>query len=292
MGSFNGHVLPGSLFLIVGLWHIWSSAKRYVSDPGSFRVRVWNPVGSGRLKYLELYVITAGAFVDMCIELLYSTHLKWFVGEDGVLNPSHMNDFEHGGMLLMFFLFGVVALLSEKTRYVPLPEGALCLIASAAFSAEYLLFYFHSTTHKGLEGYYHLLLVILVGLCVASTISGALFAHSFHVDLFSGIAITLQGLWFYQTAFTLYGPMMPRGCHLDELNNDVVCKLRDSQVRGEIIANCQLFLLVFLVLVFVVGAYATAARLYGHPELKSWHDAAQREENGEYEGENQEALAF
>jgi hypothetical protein len=29
-----------------------------------------------------------------------------------------MNDFEHGGMLLMFFIFGAVGLLSEKTRLV------------------------------------------------------------------------------------------------------------------------------------------------------------------------------
>ena len=118
MGSFLGHVVPGTLFLLVGVWHIWCSVVRYASNPDTFRVKVWNPVPgfNGKLKYLELYVITVGAFIDMCIELLYSTHLKFVV--NGVLNPHHMNDFEHGGMLLMFFVFGVVALLSEKTRSV------------------------------------------------------------------------------------------------------------------------------------------------------------------------------
>lgn len=117
MGSFKGHVLPGTLFLLVGVWHIWSAVVRFVSDPKSFRVRVWSPVPGfdGRLKYLELYLVVIGAFIDMCIELLYSTHLKFFV--NGVLNPSHMNDFEHSGMLLMFFIFGTIALLSEKTRF-------------------------------------------------------------------------------------------------------------------------------------------------------------------------------
>ena len=173
-----------------------------------------------------------------------------------------------------------------------MPQGALCLIASAAFCAEYLLFYFHSTNHKGLEGYYHLLLVILVGLCVATTIAGALFPASFHVDLASGISIALQGLWFYQTAFTLYGPMMPHGCLLDEVNNDIKCRSHDSQVRGELLANFQLFSLVSLVLVFVLGSYAAAAKLYGHPELKSWHAAAAREECGECEEEDKEAVAL
>eukprot|EP00262_Sarcandra_glabra_P007491 TRINITY_DN20337_c0_g1_i1.p1 TRINITY_DN20337_c0_g1~~TRINITY_DN20337_c0_g1_i1.p1 ORF type:complete len:280 (-),score=25.49 TRINITY_DN20337_c0_g1_i1:374-1213(-) len=266
MGSFKGHVLPGTLFLVVGVWHIWSSVVRYVSNPKSFRVRVWNPVPGfeGRFKYLELYVVAIGALIDMCIELLYSTHLKFFV--NGILNPSHMNDFEHSGMLLMFFIYGVVALLSEKTRYFPLPDGALCLVASAAFCAEYLLFYFHSTNHKGLEGYYHLLLVLLIALCIISTVAGALIPTSFPMDLSSGIAITLQGLWFYQTAFTLYGPMMPAGCGMK--GNMISCHLPENEVRGELLANFQFFVAVLVVLFSVVISYGIAASRYGHSELK------------------------
>ncbi|OVA18424.1 Protein of unknown function DUF716 [Macleaya cordata] len=266
MGSFKGHVLPGTLFLVVGIWHIWSAVVRYVSNPKSFRVRAWNPVPGydGKMKHLELYLIAIGSFIDLCVELLYSTHLKFFV--NGVLNPSHMNNFEHSGMLLMFFIFGIVALLSEKSRYLPLPEGALSLIAATAFCAEYFLFYFHSTNHKGLEGYYHLLLVILIGLCIISTVAGALIPNSFPVDLSSGISITLQGLWFYQTAFTLYGPLMPEGCLLKE--DMIMCKSTNSQVRGELLANFQLFGLVFGVFVGVVGSYGFAAARYGHSELR------------------------
>ncbi|BAT99719.1 hypothetical protein LR48_Vigan06g069700 [Vigna angularis] len=269
MGSFKGHALPGTLFLVIGLWHIWGSVVRYVRNPKKFEVRVWNPVPGfdGRLKHLELYVITIGAFIDMCIELLYSTHLKFFV--NGVLNPSHMNDFEHSGMLLMFFIFGVVALLSQETRFLPLPEGALCLIAASAFCAEYLLFYFHSTTHKGLEGYYHTLLVFLVGLCILSSIAGALLPTSFPVDLCNGIAIALQGFWFYQTAFVLYGPMMPSGCKLGEMS--VTCHSADSEVRGELLANFQLFVAVLVVLVGTVVSYGFAASRYGKYEVKSLH---------------------
>lgn len=140
--------------------------------------------------------------------------------------------------------------------FLPLPEGALCLIGSAAFCAEYFLFNFHSTTHHGLEGYYHLILVLLIGLCIASTIAGALMPTSFPVDLFSGIVITLQGLWFYQTAFTLYGPMMPDGCLLER--DHIVCHSKESEVRGELLANFQLFSLVLGVLVATIGAYCHA----------------------------------
>ncbi|KAL7111901.1 hypothetical protein ACP275_05G118400 [Erythranthe tilingii] len=261
MGSFKGHMLPGTLFLVVGIWHIWSSVFRYASNPKSFRVRVWSPVNGfgGRVKYLELYVIAVGSFIDLCIEFLYSTHLKIVV--NGALNPSHMNDFEHSGMLLMFFIFGIVALLSEKTSILPLPEGALCFIASSAFAAEYLLFYFHSTSHKGLEGYYHFILVLLIGLCILSTVAGALFPASFPVDLCSGVAITLQGLWFYQTAFTLYGSMMPKGCLLEE--NEITCSSIEHEIHGELLANFQLFVQVLSVLFGVGGACIYAETKFG-----------------------------
>ena len=116
MGSFKGHVLPGTLFLLVGLWRVWCSASRHAASPSTFRVRAWNPVrtttSSSPLRLLELYVVAGGAFADMCVEVLYSTHLRIFV-DGGEVNPAHLNDLEHGGMLLMFFLFGALALASQ-----------------------------------------------------------------------------------------------------------------------------------------------------------------------------------
>ncbi|XP_027916647.1 transmembrane protein 45B-like [Vigna unguiculata] len=260
MGSFIGHILPGTLFLLVGVWHIWGSVVRYVSNPKTFRVHVWNPVPgfNGRLKHLELYVISIGAFIDLCVELLLATHLRFFV--DGSLNTTYFNNFEHSGMLLMFLIYGVVALFSEKTRYLPLPVGALCLFAATAFCAEYVLFYFHSTTHKGLEGYYHVLLAFLIGLCIIASVAGALLPNSFPVDLCNGIAITLQGIWFYQTAFVLYGPMLPSGCRLND--SHITCHAKESEVRAELLANFQLFVAVLTVLVGTVASYGFAASRY------------------------------
>jgi hypothetical protein len=131
MGSFKGHVLPGTLFLAVGLWRVWSSAARHAADPSSFRVRAWSPAPApGPARLLELYVVAGGALADMCVEVLYSTHLRIFAG--GEVNPAHLNDLEHGGMLLMFFLFGALALASQLwPRSVCLLFCLLCVRARA-----------------------------------------------------------------------------------------------------------------------------------------------------------------
>lgn len=124
MGSFRGHVLPGSMFVMVGVWHLLNSIVNYVAHPKGFRGRVWHPVRGvkGRFKYTELYLIAAGSFIDMCIEFFYSTHMTFIVG--GELNPKHMNDFEHAAMLLMFFLFYLTCILNESTGYRTKPRAS------------------------------------------------------------------------------------------------------------------------------------------------------------------------
>ena len=131
-----------------------------------------------------------------------------------------------------------------------------------AFTAEYLLFNFHSTTHAGLEGRYHELLVILIGLCIVFTLLSAAFPKSFTIDLVSGMVLTLQGLWFYQIAFTLYGPWMPSGCHKEPEGPS--CESPDFEMRGQSLADVQLNLLVSSLLIVVVAFYGVAAKLCGH----------------------------
>ncbi|CAL5336741.1 unnamed protein product [Camellia sinensis] len=103
------------------------------------------------LSPLRSHIIAIGAFIDMCIELLNSTHLKFFV--NGVLNPSHMNDFEHSGMLLMFFIFGVVTLLSEKNGSVFLFPNILNVSLSQkkmgqSFSSRTFLMFLYFVLHN------------------------------------------------------------------------------------------------------------------------------------------------
>lgn len=171
-----------------------------------------------------------------------------------VNNPNAYDLFPSSNLILLYLL----------CRYVTVPEGALCFIFSTAFSTEYILFYYHSTTHIGLEGYYHILLGFLVRLCILSTIAGALLPTSFPVDLCSSITITLQGIWLYQTAFVLYGPMLLAGCTMRD--NIITCHSNESEIHGELLANFQLFFAVLVVLVGTTASYGFAASRYGNFE--------------------------
>lgn len=215
---------------------------------------------------LILFNISSNLYSDLCILKLFCIcHSPLSL----TFNPCSNMHFTFTKHNLNFLVSVSLTIFPSDYRFLPLPEGILCLIASMAFSAEYLLFYFHSTSHKGLEGYYHTLLVFQVGLCVLSSIAGALMPNNFPVDLCNGIAIALQGIWFYQTAFVLYGPMMPDGCKIKE--NHITCNSVDSEVRGELLANFQFFAAILAVLVATVVAYGYAASRYGNSEVNNLH---------------------
>ncbi|MCO5566283.1 hypothetical protein L7F22_019959 [Adiantum nelumboides] len=151
-----------------------------------------------------------------------------------------------------------------KNRLFSLPDEVLYITVALAFTAEYLLFNFHSTSHAGLEGRYHELLVLLIGLCILFSLLSAALPESFLVDLASGTMITLQGLWFYQIAFTLYGPWMPAGCHWQPEGPS--CESPDFEMRGQSLADVQLSLIVSCLLVVVAAFYGIAVKIWGHPQ--------------------------
>ena len=134
-------------------------------------------------------------------------------------------------------VYSVVNSGAPHRRYLPLTDGELSLVAATAFTSELLLFSYHSATHNGLEGYYHHLLVLLIGLCVLATVLGELPCRPRHQHAHCAAGAVVL---FYQTAFSLYGPMLPDGC-VQDADGSVDYHSRAAEERAEQLANLQLF---------------------------------------------------
>ncbi|CAI7796728.1 unnamed protein product [Closterium sp. NIES-54] len=108
MGSFAGHIIPGTLFLLVGLWHLRCSIKNYLAAPQAFVSRLWHPAPlPGHWARLELYIIVVGSFLDMAlVELGVGTGFHPI--ENGGVAPGHLNNFEASVIILRY----------GRTRYV------------------------------------------------------------------------------------------------------------------------------------------------------------------------------
>lgn len=61
--------------------------------------------------------------------------------------------------------------------------------------------------------------------------------------------------------------MMPDGCQLKD--DTISCHSVDNEVRGELLANFQFFVLVLGVLTAVVGGYGFVTLRFGHSDPRS-----------------------
>jgi hypothetical protein len=265
MGAFLGHLVPGLAFLLVGGWHLFNILRTYARSPRHFRSHAWWPAAAhGQKRYAELYAIIGAALFDIAIELVVSPHGRPLY--DGKIPANHLNNFEHAAMLFMFLIYGLVALFAESTDVLPLPDGFLHLLNAVCFGLEYLLFTFHSTTHMGLEGHFHALLLHLIGIAVVALLIEAWQPTSFLVALVRAVAILFQGIWFIQIGATLYlPPLIPSGCvgiH-DRPHGGVECESEVALHRATGIANLQFAWWLAAVVIFTVVAYGGVVHAAG-----------------------------
>ncbi|XP_020594295.1 transmembrane protein 45B-like, partial [Phalaenopsis equestris] len=181
MGTLTGHLLAGSAFSILGLWHLFNTAASYrLSGHSSFSSRIWFP--SPFIKHLELLLLLLLSLV--------STTLLLF------LSPSSApSDLEHATMFLHLFIYSSAALAADL---LPSPSSSSIagLLAASAFAQELLLLHFHSIDHAGLEGHYHGLMQIVVAACLVSTAATVGFPTSYVAAAVRSAAVVMQGMWF------------------------------------------------------------------------------------------------
>ncbi|XP_062867819.1 transmembrane protein 45B [Trichomycterus rosablanca] len=199
MANFKGHALPGTFFLLFGLW--WS-----VKYPLQ---HIWNKRQHGRRQSLRVYFNR----MDFIEGFLYTTFfVSGIMAEQFVPDGPHAHlyngewvklmNWQHSTMYLFFGISGIADVLTMS--HLPVPAGLDRLCLSLALFVEGFLFYFHLHNRPSLDQHIHSLLLVAVFGGAASTMLEAFMRDISLLEVFRSSLAILQGTWFYQIGFVLF----------------------------------------------------------------------------------------
>lgn len=129
MGSFKGHALPGSFFLVAGLWwtakySLWHATRRNKSIG---LTRLSSRASQRRLEIIESCVVLFFSFVGILAEQFAANGPKLQLYDFGENHWKDMMNWQHSTMYLFFGLSGAVSLVIHTTEAAPLPLDRLML---------------------------------------------------------------------------------------------------------------------------------------------------------------------
>lgn len=227
MGGFKGHVIAGTAFLFVSVW--WfigeilekgrlrrgtprarGSHPQFKKDGMRSKSRqpiVWYLCHGPTLSKIPVEPMAKVilAVIGVLAELPFS-HSTTLIDENGELVGKNLRNYGHAMMYVFFGLSGVVDLVMWY-NILPLPPKFDYLVLSLAFWVEGFLFYFHLHARDELNVRLHAILYIIVFVTAIvffiSAISDQFLAFMGFVKVY---LLSLQGTWFIQIAFVLYGP--------------------------------------------------------------------------------------
>ena len=200
MGTFEGHIFPGTIFMAYGIWWTVQMYLRYfksINNNTTFKSSVTYPCSSLCGKYrnypLESLIKIAILGSWLPFELLQGVRLEIL-----------LENSQHATMFFFFILAGVVELLLYYGH--PLPKDTDYVTNILAVGIEGLLFFFHIHGRSEVNQRVHLLLIFVillnfVFLCIEMSCRTSLLAA-----LCRSYSFILQGTWFWQTAFVLFNP--------------------------------------------------------------------------------------
>ncbi|CAM6105168.1 unnamed protein product [Calypogeia fissa] len=270
MGTFTGHVVPAFFFCVLGLWHLISASVTYLRFPREYCARAWQPLPfvTGRLRSLELYILLVAIPFGIFYEIGISTGFHPL--ENGVIPLYRIATFQHSIVLVMFWVFALLALVSETTQILPLPVEIPFVLLGISFLMEFNIVADEAAQNSGLEGKLYLCLLLIIGSCAVCSFLLAWNPRTFYLDFLFGMTLILHGTWLFQIGFSLYvEKFIPEGCHrlLDlpgGVNGSTQCDLDDVKVRAMELMGFALNCHVVSVVLFSVLTLGVVARVLGY----------------------------
>lgn len=262
MGTFAGHIIPGSSLALLGLWHTINTIKAYhLKGPTLFRSSYWYPfefhlIPRLKLKYLELLFVLAFSILAILMQILDFPFLEF---------SFKLNNFEHATMFLHLAIFSGFTLFADLCSCSDDLTGVSGILATSVFSQELFLLHYHSADHVGLEGHYHWLLQIIVLVSVVACLATVVCPGSFPAAVVLAVTVVFQGCWFVNMGFMLWDPrFVAEGCVMVKMTSTpppsvhsdgaVVCEVGEADFRARGLANLQFSWILGGILI-VVGSF-------------------------------------
>uniref|UniRef100_A0A8C3Y9B2 Transmembrane protein 45B n=1 Tax=Catharus ustulatus TaxID=91951 RepID=A0A8C3Y9B2_CATUS len=196
MANFKGHALPGSFFLLFGLWWSVKYPLQYLSQKLNKK--------SHRTHYFQRKLHALGCPAGMLAEQFVpdGPHLYLYSGEkrDWV----KLMNWQHSTMYLFYGLSGVVDVLTYMFQVVP--QGLDRLMLSVAVFVEGCLFYYHVLHRPMLDQHIHSLLLIAVFAGACSILLEVFLRDNIILVMFRASMTIVQGTWFWQIGVVLFQP--------------------------------------------------------------------------------------
>ena len=221
MGSYPGHVLPGSFFIVFGLWWwcnivaVIAQAQARFLRKRSFTRRTNNchfEIEFESRTWCKVPVLCLKRFpVEPCLKVIAATigiMAELTKGEWSLVNKaghfSHLNNFSHATMFSIFLLSAVVEIL-RFYNILFLPAATDHVFVSLSFFLVGELFYFHIDGRSKLDQKLHTLLYTVSFSIAVVILLEAWQRKSFVLFLTRTFLVLLLGTWFIQIAHVLYG---------------------------------------------------------------------------------------
>ncbi|NXP27045.1 TM45B protein, partial [Scytalopus superciliaris] len=202
MANFKGHALPGSFFLLFGLWWSVKYPVQYLSQRANKK--------SPRIDFVQRMDAIEGALkiffalVGMLAEQFVpdGPHLHLYSGarRDWV----KLMNWQHSTMYLFYGLSGVVDVLTCISQAVP--RGLDRLMLAMAVFVEGCLFYYHVLHRPPLDRHIHSLLLITIFAGTGSILLEVFLGDNIVLEMFRAGITIVQGTWFWQIGVVLFQP--------------------------------------------------------------------------------------
>ena len=271
MGNLAAHVIAGVIISMLGLnwiilsiWnHITNKKKSKLTQDhiSVLQQRSWLPfccfpnfpIETLLKIFLNSLLLFIEVFLDIVEEdwhkkvttIVYHIHYP-----DGKLKDQ--GKLQHSIIICGFILSGFVDLL---TMCLHLPRHTSNTFFSLAFFVEGTLFYFHQIGKGEPSTHVHAILVVAIYACLIFSVIRFLSATNLLINLGLGTCILLQGTWFIQAGYFLYGGFIEQQKQengtISSLQEHAMLLFINASFAWEIFIICIFTLMVWIIVSFI-----------------------------------------